>query len=118
MNQRQDRWDDVGAAIVDRRRALRMTQVALSRASGVSDLTLRRLERGMAADYRDDVQGAVEQALGWAPGSIRHILNGRQPTIIEPEPALGLAERVSAIEAQLVTLRALMDELLKQTGVR
>ena len=61
--------------VVARRAALGMRdRRALSAATGVTDRTLGKLETGHRVSA--STLGAVENHLGWAPGSCRRILAG------------------------------------------
>jgi hypothetical protein len=73
-----DDWERLGDYVVARRIALGMRdRQALASATGVTDRTLGKLENGKRVSA--STLGAVENQLGWAPGSCRRILAGGDP---------------------------------------
>lgn len=62
---------------------LRMNQAALVRLSGLSDLTIRRIEQARATEFRHDTLQAIERALGWSDGSAFAVMAGGQPHTVE-----------------------------------
>lgn len=68
-------------AIQRRRDSLGFTQVQLADLAGVTDTTIRNLEGGREFKRLPASLPAVEQALGWVPGSARAILGGGEPTL-------------------------------------
>jgi hypothetical protein len=80
-----DDWERLGDYVVARRAALGMRdRRAFAAATGVTDRTLGKLENGKRVS--PSTLGAVENHLGWAPGSCRRILAGGEPTVV-PEAA-------------------------------
>jgi hypothetical protein len=74
-------WERLGDYVIARRTALGMRdRRAFSAATGVTDRTLGKLETGHRVSA--STLGAVENHLGWAPGSCRRILSGGEPTIV------------------------------------
>jgi hypothetical protein len=74
-------WERLADYVIARRAALGMRdRRALSAATGVTDRTLGKLETGHRVSA--STLGAVENHLGWAPGSCRRILSGGEPTIV------------------------------------
>src|ERR1700728_4454838 len=72
-------WQRLGDYVVARRTALGMRdRRAFAAATGVTDRTLGKLENGKRVSA--STLGAVENELGWAPGSSRRILAGGEPT--------------------------------------
>lgn len=71
----------LATAIQRRREALGFTQVQLATLAGVTDTTIRNLEGGRRFTRPPASLPAVEQALGWAPGSGRAVLAGGEPTL-------------------------------------
>jgi transcriptional regulator with XRE-family HTH domain len=73
-----ENWERLGDYVVARRTALGMRdRRALAAATGVTDRTLGKLENGKRVSA--STLGAVENHLGWAPGSCRRILAGAEP---------------------------------------
>ena len=71
-------WKRLGDYVVARRIALGMRdRRALAAVTGVTDRTLGKLENGKRVSA--STLGAVENQLGWSPGSCRRILAGGEP---------------------------------------
>jgi transcriptional regulator with XRE-family HTH domain len=78
-------WKRLSDYVVARRIALGMRdRRALAAATGVTDRTLGKIENGKRVSA--STLGAVENHLGWAPGSCRRILAGGEPVIVAAEP--------------------------------
>jgi len=74
-------WQRLGDYVVARRAALGMRdRRAFATVTGVTDRTLGKLENGKRVSA--STLGAVENQLGWAPGSCRRILAGGEPTSV------------------------------------
>ncbi len=74
-------WKRLSDYVVARRIALGMRdRRALAAATGVTDRTLGKIENGKRVSA--STLGAVENHLGWAPGSCRRILAGGEPVIL------------------------------------
>lgn len=91
-------WKRLADAIKHRREALGLTQVQLAELMGVSDTTIRNLEGGREFKRLPASVAAVEQALGWAPGSARAILAGGEPVATETPAAPQTPEGAYEIE--------------------
>ncbi|HTS98230.1 MAG TPA: helix-turn-helix transcriptional regulator [Streptosporangiaceae bacterium] len=73
-----DDWERLGDYVVARRTALGMRdRRAFAAATGITDRTLGKLENGRRVSA--STLGAVENHLGWSPGSCRRILAGGEP---------------------------------------
>jgi Helix-turn-helix len=71
-------WRRLADYVIARRVELRMMdRRAFAAATGVTDRTLGKLENGQRVSA--STLGAVENQLGWAPGSCRRILAGGEP---------------------------------------
>jgi hypothetical protein len=80
-----ENWERLGDYVVARRTALGMRdRRAFSAATGVTDRTLGKLENGRRVSA--STLGAVENHLGWAPGSCRRILTGGEPAVAPAGP--------------------------------
>jgi transcriptional regulator with XRE-family HTH domain len=76
-----DDWERLGDYVVARRTALGMRdRRAFSAATGITDRTLGKLENGKRVSA--STLGAVENHLGWSPGSCRRILAGGDPSVV------------------------------------
>ena len=74
-------WKRLGDYVVARRIALGMRdRRALAAATSVTDRTLGKLENGKRVSA--STLGAVENHLGWAPGSCRRMLAGGEPVML------------------------------------
>jgi len=72
-------------AVRQRRLELGLTQENLAEAAGVSPATVRKLESGSQAHYRDLTCTRLAQALGWDPGALDDLRRGG-PTAPRPQP--------------------------------
>jgi Helix-turn-helix len=73
-------WKRLGDYVIARRIALGMRdRRALAAATGVTDRTLGKIENGKRVSA--STLGAVENHLGWTPGSCRRVLTGGEPVI-------------------------------------
>jgi transcriptional regulator with XRE-family HTH domain len=74
-------WERLGDYVVARRAALGMRdRRAFAAATGITDRTLGKLENGKRVSA--STLGAVENHLGWVPGSCRRILAGGEPAVL------------------------------------
>lgn len=88
-------------AMLARRLHLGWSQADLVRASHVSDVTIRRMERAVVHNFHTKTTTAVEHALGWPVGTIHRVLRGDTP----PDPDAGIPSPT------IDTMRARLDEL-------
>jgi transcriptional regulator with XRE-family HTH domain len=73
-----ENWRRLADYVVARRVALGMRdRRALAAATGVTERTLGKLENGQRVSA--STLGAIENQLGWGPGSCRRILAGGEP---------------------------------------
>jgi transcriptional regulator with XRE-family HTH domain len=80
-----ENWRRLADYVVARRVALGMRdRRALAAATGVTERTLGKLENGQRVSA--STLGAIENQLGWAPGSWRRILAGGEP-VAAPAPS-------------------------------
>jgi transcriptional regulator with XRE-family HTH domain len=81
-------WERLGDYVVARRIALGMRdRRALAAATGVTDRTLGKIENGKRVSA--STLGAIENHLGWAPGSCRRTLAGGEPTVVPATEGIG-----------------------------
>ena len=74
-------WKRLGDYVIARRIALGMRdRRALAAATGVTERTLGKIENGKRVSA--STLGAVENHLGWSPGSCRRILAGGDPVLL------------------------------------
>lgn len=86
-------------AISDRINELGLSRSALVKLSGVSDLTIRRLEAGEERTYRIDVLARLSRALGWKPNAVAQMLNGAKAPEEEGPADADLMTRLQRLEA-------------------
>jgi transcriptional regulator with XRE-family HTH domain len=78
-----ENWRRLADYVVARRVALGLRdRRALAAATGVTERTLGKLENGQRVSA--STLGAIENQLGWAPGSCRRILTGGEPEASAP----------------------------------
>jgi hypothetical protein len=83
----EENWRRLGDYVVARRIALGMRdRRALAAVTGVTDRTLGKVETGRRVSA--STLGALENHLGWAPGSCREILAGGEPVMLAPSPSV------------------------------
>ena len=107
-------WAAVADAMKSRLAELDMTQAELIQRSRLAPMTIRELLYNTAQRRRSDqTLAALSEALGWPPGHLRAIAEGRDPKDPDAsDPVLAeltslkemlsaLTDRVDAIEQQL-----------------
>ncbi|SRR6266568_193532 len=100
-------WVAVAEAMKGRLAELDMTQAELVQRSRLAPMTIRELVHNTAQRRRSDqTLAAVSEALGWPPGYLRDVAEGRDPGDPDAgDPVLaelaGLREAVAAINARL-----------------
>jgi hypothetical protein len=83
----EENWRRLGDYVVARRIALGMRdRRALAAVTGVTDRTLGKVETGRRVSA--STLGALENHLGWAPGSCRQILAGGEPVMLAASPSV------------------------------
>lgn len=87
----------LGERISGARARLRLTQQELADRIGVSVKTVNNLEAGRTGPPRPANRALLEDALGWAPGSVRAILDGGEPTVTATNPQPAVENRRSAV---------------------
>lgn len=100
-------------AVRTRRLALNLPIKRAADMASISKDTWLRVEN--AALVRDITYAKIEATLGWEAGSIRHIVDGKEPTLIGDEPGPGLTATRPPVEdfTQILTsaLVAVADNL-------
>lgn len=76
-----ERWTDLGRQLAEARQSAGKTQVALAAEIGVSKSTIKAIEYGRPYEKVQANHRAVAQAVGWTPGSVEDVLDGRRPTV-------------------------------------
>lgn len=99
-------WQDVANAIDRRLAELGWSQMDLVRQSGVSDATVRRLQRGGGdGGFRSSSLAEVSKALGWQPEALARVSRGE-----EAPKTVDYLDR-AALVRQIRKLRADVDDL-------
>lgn len=96
-----------------------MDQAGLAREAGVDAKTVRALERGTRWP-RDGSRVKIENALGWAGGSLDRIAKGDLPVLLDDAAQAGSATGSSDTPAgQAQVVRLLRDQLVAvASGIR
>jgi transcriptional regulator with XRE-family HTH domain len=82
----EENWKRLGDYVVARRIALGMRdRRALAAVTGVTDRTLGKVENGRRVSA--STLGALDNHLGWTPGSCRQILSGGEPALQAAAPS-------------------------------
>lgn len=97
-----ENWTALGAAVKERRKALRMSQIELGEAAGASRSTVQTIERGDGYELSAGMLALIERGLYWTVGSVQSVLGGGEPTpaaqtpppIDTPDPLNGLPASV------------------------
>lgn len=102
-----DIWADVGEAVLQRRLELGMrTREDLARAADLSSRSLSDLEKGRRQGYADGTYSALEQALGWPPGTIRGWLTRGHVTPVSAQNTFPATESTDLTQVPLEELLA------------
>jgi hypothetical protein len=81
----EEDWQRLSDWVIARRIALGMRdRRTLAAATGVTERTLGKVETGRRVSA--STLGALENHLGWAPGSCRQILAGGEPVMLSADP--------------------------------
>ncbi|MBN9754477.1 XRE family transcriptional regulator [Pseudonocardia sp. Ae707_Ps2] len=97
-------WQAVASAMNTRMAELDVTQVDLSRRSGVSVSTLRALQSGQSRRRSPRTLSAVSEALGWPSGHLTAVAEGRPPQEVG-------SSAVPAVETLHLAMQALEARL-------
>lgn len=101
-------WTRLGAYVASRRTELYDTVRDFSKAIGISEKTLGRLELGRSVSRTTLAE--VERALGWAPGSCVAILAGGEPRMLTDANSAAVAaartEVLAMTNDELATMKA------------
>lgn len=79
MTYPEDRWAVVGRAIDRQLLLYGWSQSDLVRASGVSDLTVRPIQKGEPGNRQTKTLSKISRALGWGGEGLVRILEGADP---------------------------------------
>lgn len=119
LQRETESWEAVGDAIQARLDELGWEQVDLVRASGISDTTVRRLQRGDGGRFQRSTLTRVALALGWPADAVWRILAGEPAP--EPRPVVVEADEPTVDDETLATLadvRAQLERLERRLDRR
>jgi transposase-like protein len=104
-------WNRAGEA-VEARIIERGTKIrSVARQAGIDPTTLWKLRRGHGELLSPHLRSRIDEALGWAPGTIERIAN--EPNFVPPADPTPLdQDRLASIEQELREMRARLDRLL------
>jgi transcriptional regulator with XRE-family HTH domain len=103
-------WARVAEQVKVRREDLGLTQRQVAIAAGTTDRYISAIERAERDTYQQKTLRAIARALGWQSGSIDLILAGGDPVpAAEVTATRTIEERVTALEAELAELWALVE---------
>jgi transcriptional regulator with XRE-family HTH domain len=97
----------LGEKVTERRKELRLSKEEASRRAQINVKTWSSLEAGKVV--RDVAHPGIEQAMQWARGSVEDVLDGNDPTILEPE-------EVEESPVDPAEVARLLDVLRRQFG--
>ena len=95
------RCDLLDQAMDERRLDLGLKWSELADRTGLSGQALRDIRRGRSVP-RELTARHLEEALGWAPGSVRDVLGGARPTLAERPRTASPDELVRRVEGDAV----------------
>jgi transcriptional regulator with XRE-family HTH domain len=85
-------WARLGGKIREAREALGYSRKRLSDIAGVSEKSIQVAEEGRAPRSRwPQSLTLIEEAIGWARGSMKEVLMGGEPSVLFEQPALPLS---------------------------
>src|SRR5260370_39394628 len=106
-------WAAVAEAMKSRLAELDMTQAELVQRSRLAPMTIRELLYNSAQRRRSDqTLAALSQALGWPPGYLRAVAEGRTPA--NPETGDPVLAELAALKDAVTTLNSRVDALEQQ----
>jgi hypothetical protein len=106
-------WAAVAQAMKSRLDELDMTQAELIQRSRLAPMTIRELLFNAAQRRRSDqTLAAVSEALGWPPGYLRAVAEGRDPGAPDADDPV-LAE-LAALKETVTAINSRLDALERQ----
>jgi transcriptional regulator with XRE-family HTH domain len=109
MNDSND-WEAAGKAFLARRKSLGMKQVDVSRRSGVSDVTIRKTERGEPWSRDPVILANLALAVDWPHDQLQRIAAGEP--VSSPVAGTGspdLERRVAALERDVSGILRILE---------
>jgi transcriptional regulator with XRE-family HTH domain len=109
-------WERLARYVVERRDQLGLTQEEVAVSGGPSTATLRLIEKSAQDAYRAKSLRQLEDALRWAPGSVRAVLDGGEPRERDGSGSgVSSLDRLDRLEAELGVDLHRMDPSLRRT---
>lgn len=106
-------WAAVAEAIKSRLGELDMTQAELIQRSRLAPMTIRELLYNTAQRRRSgQTLAAVSEALGWPPGYLRDVADGRDPG--DPDAADPVLAELAALKDAVAAISARLDAIEQQ----
>jgi transcriptional regulator with XRE-family HTH domain len=106
-------WAAVAEAIRSRLAELDMTQAELIQRSRLAPMTIRELLHNTAQRRRSDqTLAAVCEALGWPPGYLRAIAEGRDPG--HPDAGDPVLAELAALKDAVTAIHSRLDAIEQQ----
>jgi hypothetical protein len=79
-------WGNLATYVRERRERLGLTQAQVASSGGPGTATQTAIEHAAKTSYQSRILASLEDALGWARGSCRAILDGGEPTVKPAAP--------------------------------
>jgi transcriptional regulator with XRE-family HTH domain len=90
----------IGATVEQRRKSLELAQTDLAVLTGLSRGTIRNIESGLV-EPNERTWEVVERVLGWGPGSLERLKEGKAPTeTLSEEPLRFISSILSALKRE------------------
>ena len=106
-------WAAVAEAMKARLAELDMTQAELVQRSRLAPMTIRELLYNSAQRRRSDqTLAALSEALGWPPGHLRAVAEGRDPG--DPDAGDPVLAELAALKDALTALTSRLDAIEQQ----
>jgi Helix-turn-helix len=88
QSEQQQDWLYLAQLIKERRLELGLTQAEVHSAGGPAPATLYLLENGCRTSFSPQILRRLERALGWRTGSVRRVLAGERPALIDEDTSI------------------------------
>ncbi len=106
-------WAAVAEAMKSRLAELDMTQAELIQRSRLAPMTIRELLYNTAQRRRSDqTLAAVSEALGWPPGYLRAVADGRDPS--DPDAGDPVMSELAALKEAITAINSRLDAIEQQ----
>lgn len=89
-------FENLAHHIEERKRELKLKWKDFEKRSGKSQNSVGKIMRGQMRVSRD-MEEAIERAFSWKPGSVREMLAGGEPTVLDVPPEIPVAPPTRAL---------------------